>query len=70
MKKPFKISLIVLALLVLYFLTVIPVGLFLYSVKSDLGINMFTKGGFHSYMHCLRQEAYNAQIAAKNDVDG
>ncbi len=44
-------------LLVLYLVTSVPVGLFLYSLKSDIGINVFSKTGFHAYMRCLEQQA-------------
>lgn len=41
----------------LYLVTSIPVGLFLYSLKSDAGINVFSKTGFHSYIYCLEEQA-------------
>lgn len=50
---------------ILYAVTSVPVGLFIYSLKSDLGINVFSKTGYHSYVQCLRQEAYKAAIREK-----
>jgi hypothetical protein len=38
---------------VLYLASTIPVGLFLYSLKSAEGINIFKRGGFHAYLRCL-----------------
>jgi hypothetical protein len=40
-------------LLVLYLVSTVPVGLFLYSLKTDSGVNIFSEGGFHAYMRCL-----------------
>lgn len=54
------------ALLVLYVVTAVPFGLFVYSLKTDLGINLFQKTGFHSFVQCLREEAYKTQIQEKN----
>lgn len=39
----------------LYLASTVPVGLFLYSLKSRRGINIFAPGGFHTYMRCLQQ---------------
>ncbi len=50
---------------IIYLATAVPVGLFIYSTKSDLGINVFRKTGFHSYMQCLREEAYKTEIMNK-----
>ena len=36
-----------------YLVTVVPVGLFLYSLKSNNGVNVFSKGGYHTYLKCL-----------------
>lgn len=62
-----KKALLFIILLVLYLVTSVPVGLFLYSVKSEMGLNVFSDTGFHSYMHCLREEAYKATIAEKKN---
>jgi hypothetical protein len=40
-------------LLALYLVSTVPVGLFLYSLKTDSGVNIFAEGGFHAYMQCL-----------------
>jgi hypothetical protein len=41
-------------LAVLYLVSTVPVGLFLYSLKTRASINVFEQGGFDTYMHCLR----------------
>ena len=61
-----KWSVILVSLGGLYLVTSVPVGLFLYSMKSDMGINVFEKTGFHSYVQCLREEAYKVQIQNKS----
>ena len=38
----------------LYLVSTVPVGLFLYSLKTHEGINIFEPGGFDTYMQCLR----------------
>jgi hypothetical protein len=40
-------------LFVLYLISTVPVGLFIYSVKTEVGFDMFRDGGFHAYMRCL-----------------
>ncbi len=55
--KNYKRALWVLLFLAIYLLSSIPVGLFLYSLKSDAGLNIFSKAGFHSYMSCLKEQA-------------
>lgn len=52
-----KTVLLSLVLFVLYLASTIPVGLFLYSIKSEAGINLFSRTGFHSYLHCLKTQA-------------
>jgi hypothetical protein len=47
-----RASLIAVAL-VLYLASTVPVGLFLYSLKTGAGIDIFNPGGFHRYMECL-----------------
>jgi hypothetical protein len=51
-KSAGKIALFAL-IFVLYLASTVPVGLFLYSLKSAEGINIFKRGGFHAYMRCL-----------------
>jgi hypothetical protein len=36
-----------------YLISTVPVGLFLYSLKTDTGVNIFGRGGFHQYLRCL-----------------
>lgn len=53
-----------LVLFIVYLVSTVPVGLFLYSLKSDfLGINIFTKTGFHAYMQCLQEQIYKIEMA-------
>jgi hypothetical protein len=40
-------------LLAFYLASTVPVGLFLYSIKTEVGIDIFRYGGFHAYMQCL-----------------
>lgn len=40
-------------LLVVYFASTVPVGLFIYSFKTKVGLDIFRDGGFHAYMMCL-----------------
>jgi hypothetical protein len=40
-------------LLVVYLASAVPVGLFIYSIKTEVGLDIFSDGGFHAYMGCL-----------------
>ena len=40
-------------LLVVYLASTVPVGLFIYSMKTEVGLDIFRNGGFHAYMMCL-----------------
>jgi hypothetical protein len=40
-------------LLVVYLASTVPVGLFIYSLKTKVGLDIFRDGGFHAYMGCL-----------------
>jgi len=40
-------------LLVVYLVSTVPVGLFIYSMKTEVGLDIFRDGGFHAYMRCL-----------------
>lgn len=42
--------------LLLYLISTVPVGLFLYSLKSESGINIFSKTGYHAYVYCLKEQ--------------
>ena len=37
------------------FASTVPVGLFLYSLKTNEGVNVFQAGGYHAYMQCLNK---------------
>ena len=49
--------LFVLVGVVLYLVTSVPVGLFIYTAKSELGIDVFEKTGFHGYLSCLQSQS-------------
>lgn len=52
-----------LVIFMVYLVSTVPVGLFLYTLKSDqLGINIFSKTGFHAYLQCLQEQAYKIEI--------
>ena len=38
-----------------YVLSVMPVGLFLYAMKSEAGINLIRVGGYHRFVGCLSE---------------
>lgn len=40
-------------LFVAYLASTVPVGLFIYSVKNNAGLQIFGDRGFHAYMYCL-----------------
>jgi len=40
-------------ILVIYLASTVPVGLFIYSIKTAVGVDIFRQGGFHAYMQCL-----------------
>lgn len=57
-------------LFLVYLVSTVPVGLFLYTLKSDqLGINIFSKTGFHAYLQCLQEQAYKIEIQEKALLD-
>lgn len=62
MTKPVKYTLIALAMLVFYALTVVPVGLAVYTWKSQKGVDIFSTTGFHSVLSCVRRETHKAVI--------
>ena len=40
-------------LVALYLISTVPVGMFLYGLKTEAGMDIFEAGGFHAYMQCL-----------------
>ena len=60
-----KKTVIVMLFITIYLASTVPVGLFIYSIKSDIGINIFSHTGFHSYVQCLREQAYKIKIKNK-----
>jgi hypothetical protein len=40
-------------LFVAYLASTVPVGLFIYSMKNNVGLQIFGDKGFHAYMRCL-----------------
>lgn len=70
MAKILKKAAFYLFLFVIYLISTVPVGLFIYSIKSDkLGIDIFSKTGFHSYLQCLHEQAYKIEIQKKAAPD-
>ena len=57
MNPLFRKGLWITLFLVIYLVTSVPVGLFLYSLKSNANIDVFSKTGFHSYLYCLKEQA-------------
>jgi len=51
-----KRTLIIIGCILLYLISSVPVGLFLYSMKSDFGIDVFKNTGFHGYLSCLQEQ--------------
>jgi hypothetical protein len=45
----------------LYLVSTVPVGLTLYGLKSEVGIDIFRHGRFHTYMQCLRPSFLSTQ---------
>ena len=39
---------------VLYLASTVPVGLRLYSVKNGLGFQLFSEGGLHDFIRCVK----------------
>jgi hypothetical protein len=52
-RKLMRRATLVAVILVLYLASTVPVGLFLYSLKTGADIDIFRPGGFHRYMECL-----------------
>jgi hypothetical protein len=42
---------------VLYLISTVPVGMTLYAIKSEMGWDIFKRGGFHTLASCLREAA-------------
>ena len=38
-----------------YVVSVVPVGLVLYSIKSEIGWDIFKVGGYHTYLTCIHR---------------
>lgn len=47
----------IIGFLVIYIITVMPVGLFIYTLKMDANLNLLNRGGFHAYLQCLEAAA-------------
>jgi K+-transporting ATPase A subunit len=56
-----KYLFIILLALIIYVLTAIPLGMYIYSLKTEKGIDLFKQTGVHSYISCLEQEAYKVR---------
>lgn len=62
LSKITKYTLYGLLFLALYVITAIPLGILFYTWKSELGLDVFSRGGYHSYVSCLKQEMTKAKI--------
>lgn len=62
MKRVSKIFIIILGVVALYVVTAIPLGMLVYTWKTQKGIDVFSSGGLHSFARCIRQEANRARI--------
>ncbi len=65
MLKFIKWTLIIICGSIFYVVTAVPLAMFAYSVKTNAGINMFSKTGFHAYAQCMREQAYKIQLNEK-----
>ena len=45
---------LVAVLLGLYLTTAVPIGLLAYTIKTDVGFDIFRSGGMHAFEQCLR----------------
>ena len=55
-----KKFLIILGCVILYLASTVPIGLFLYTFKMDMGIDVFKRTGFHGFVACLQSESRKA----------
>ena len=46
----------------LYVLTAIPLGLLAYTLKTEMGWNIFRRTGYHDYLRCLQREAHKVEF--------
>lgn len=53
---------LVLAVLVFYLVTSVPVGLFLYTLKTKAGWDVFSGTGFHAYTSCVNRQLKKAHL--------
>lgn len=53
-RKP-RYKLWVLGFALFYVLSVVPVGLLLYTFKSEMGWDIFKVGGYHKFKYCIRE---------------
>jgi len=44
-----------LTLFAVYLASTVPVGLFLYSIKNGLSVDLFATGGFHQFLACVHK---------------
>ena len=56
-RNPWFRALLAITGFVLYLISTVPVGMTLYTIKSEMGWNVFKRGGFHTLASCLREAA-------------
>jgi hypothetical protein len=56
-RNPWFRALLAIIAFVLYLTSTVPVGMTLYAIKSEMGWDVFKRGGFHTLASCLREAA-------------
>ena len=62
-----KRAALVAVLLGLYLTTAVPIGLLAYTIKTDVGFDIFRSGGMHAFEQCLRS---TFPLSNRTPIDG
>ena len=62
-----KRAALVAVLLGLYLTTAVPIGLLAYTIKTDVGFDIFRSGGMHAFEQCLRS---SFPLRNRTPIDG
>ena len=62
-----KRAALVAVLLGLYLTTAVPIGLLAYTIKTDVGFDIFRSGGMHAFEQCLRS---SFPLRTRTPIDG
>jgi hypothetical protein len=57
-------------LFVAYLASTVPVGLFIYSIKNNSGLQIFGEKGFHTYLRCLSSSFPLSKSAQHSKTEG